>query len=68
MTISVELLHDDALTLLRNLERMHILKLVLPVKTNGQPKPAKSRFAGRISPTTANQLHQQLKEMRDERR
>jgi len=30
------------------------------------PNTAKSRFAGRISPATAAQLHQQLQEMREE--
>ncbi|MEQ1747256.1 MAG: DUF2281 domain-containing protein [Saprospiraceae bacterium] len=34
-------------------------------KAAGKNNP-KSRFAGRISPATTAQLHQQLKEMRDE--
>lgn len=31
-----------------------------------EPKQPESRFAGRISQSTAQQFHQQLKEMRDE--
>jgi Protein of unknown function (DUF2281) len=33
---------------------------------NPESKQVKSRFAGRISPETTAQLHQQLKEMREE--
>ncbi len=70
MTITVELLQEDALPLLQNLERLHILKFVLPTKTKPAPKPSskakKSRFAGRISKKTAEILHQQLAQMRDE--
>jgi hypothetical protein len=43
MTISVELLHEDALALLRDLEKMHILKLVLPKKAE-QPENEEPKF------------------------
>ncbi|TAK49529.1 MAG: hypothetical protein EPO28_00675 [Saprospiraceae bacterium] len=66
MTITVELLQEEALALLRNLERLKILKLLLPEKQPAGKTTRKSRFAGRISPATAKQLHQQLAQMREE--
>lgn len=66
MTISVELLHEDALALLRDLEKMHILKLELPKKTEQHTKATKSRFAGRISQKAGKELQEQLKGMREE--
>jgi len=65
MTISVELLHEDAIALLRDLEKMHILKLVQPKKTEQHSKTTKSRFAGRISQKAGSELQEQLKGMRD---
>jgi len=37
-----------------------------PPRKGANKNAPKSRFAGRISPDTTAQLHQQLKEMRDE--
>jgi len=37
-----------------------------PPRKGANKNTPKSRFAGRISPATTAQLHQQLKEMRDE--
>jgi len=66
MTITIELLREDALPLLRYLERLKVLKLRLPEIPPSKQVKNKSRFAGRISPATAGQLHQQLDQMREE--
>ena len=67
MTVKIELLREDALPLLRYLERLNVLKVLLPKTKEVHPKPAnKSRFSGRISVDAANQLHEQLNEMREE--
>ena len=66
MTITIELLREDALPLLRYLERLKILKLKLPEALPSKQANQKSRFAGRISQATAGQLHQQLVQLREE--
>jgi len=67
MTVKIELLREDAMSLLRYLERLHVLKVILPEPQEAPKKPAnKSRFSGRISVAAANELHEQLNEMREE--
>jgi hypothetical protein len=66
MTITIELLREDALPLLRYLERLKVLKLLRPEIQHSKQANQKSRFAGRISQATAGQLHQQLAQMREE--
>ena len=68
MQVTIELLNDHALNLLRDLEQMSIirfLKTETTVNTSSSQSP-KSRFAGRISEATAEELHLQLNEMREE--
>jgi hypothetical protein len=66
MQITIELLNDHALHLLRDLEKMSIIRVInmdeMPV--NIAPVIGKSRFAGRISKATVENLHQQLHQMR----
>jgi hypothetical protein len=67
MTVTIELLQEDAMAHLKHLEKLNILKLLVPQTT---PTPAKktpkSRFAGRISKATGQILHQQYAQMREE--
>ena len=67
MQVTVELLNDHALNLLRELEQMSIIRFLKTEKdVSVQPQKQKSRFAGRISAATAEKLHLQLNEMREE--
>jgi hypothetical protein len=67
MTVKIELLREDALTLLQYLEQLKVLKVLKAGKKQAPKSPEKkSRFAGRISAETAELLHQQLAEMRNE--
>jgi hypothetical protein len=67
MTVKIELLREDALSLLRYLEGLNVLKVLKADKEDSPKEPSKkSRFAGRISAETARLLHQQLDEMREE--
>jgi hypothetical protein len=68
MQVTIELLNDHALKLLYELEQMSIIRFL---KTDKEVMPIsspnkKSRFAGRISSETAQKLHLQLNEMREE--
>ena len=67
MQVTVELLNDHAMNLLRELEQMSIIRFLKTEKESiAQPQAQKSRFAGRISATTAEKLYLQLNEMREE--
>ena len=68
MQVTVELLNNHALNLLRELEQMSIIRFLKTEKevVAVQPQKQKSRFAGRISAATAEKLHLQLNEMREE--
>jgi hypothetical protein len=71
MQVTVELLNDHALNLLYELEQMSIIRFLKTDKeivvSNTPLMPNnKSRFAGRISKNTAEKLHLQLNEMREE--
>lgn len=63
-TITVELLHDDALALLRQLEQLQILRLVT---TEGQtPPPPSRRWAGSISKETASKMLRHIEQDRSQ--
>lgn len=67
MTVTIELLSEEALAILKDLERLKVLKLISPpLKPTIKKGAKKSRFAGRISADTAEQLQKQLIEMRKE--
>jgi hypothetical protein len=68
MQVTIELLNDHALNLLRDLEQMSIIRFLKTETDVKQPslQPSKSRFAGRISKATAEKLHHQLIEVREE--
>ncbi|WP_421827924.1 hypothetical protein [Larkinella sp.] len=61
-TVTVELYNEHALSLLKDLERMNVLKVVEKTASG----TGISRLRGGISKETADKLHQQLNEMRDE--
>lgn len=65
MQVTVELLNDHALNLLRELEQMSIIRFLKTEKevVVVQPQKQKSRFVERISAATAEKLHLQLNEM-----
>ena len=71
MQITIELLNDNALNLIHDLEKMHIVRLIKTVSivptasTEVAQKPSK-RFAGRISKERADELQEQLKASREE--
>jgi len=62
-TISVELLNEDALTLLHQLEKLNLIRLVPkePIKQN-----TKRQWAGSISKITALNMLSYLNESRNE--
>lgn len=61
--IRVELLNEKALSLLKQLEQLKILRLIYPKETVKIPK---RKWAGSISKTTANQMLKDLQTSRDE--
>ena len=65
MQITIELLNEHALNLLRDLEKMSIIRMISdPILPKRTTHPIKSRFAGRVSQTTAANLHLQLNQLR----
>ena len=61
--ITIELLNENALTLLQQLEKLNILRLVSSkVSTNNTPR----KWAGSISKTTTANLLNQLNQNRNE--
>ena len=68
MTVSIEIIDNNVLDLLRNLEKMQLIRfLQKPTKKEvAEEMPASLQFAGVLSKETAENLHQQLKAMRDE--
>lgn len=72
-TFVVEVLNDKAVSLLRDLENLDIIRLI-PQETKGAEQikqdnttqPLSEQFRGVISPELAADLHRQLDEMRNE--
>jgi len=62
-TISIELLNEDALTLLHQLERLNLIRVVpqKPIRQN-----TKRQWAGSISKSTAVNMLDYLNESRNE--
>ncbi len=65
MNYTIEILNENALKLLISLEEMHLIRLI-KTPSSDIKTPQKKSFGGRISKKTANDLHSQLKEMRNE--
>lgn len=62
--ITVELINDNALTLLQQLEQLNILRLVAAKQ---QPaEQSKRKWAGSISKETANKMLQYIEQSRNE--
>lgn len=61
--ITVELLDDKALALLKQLEQLHILRFVTTEKQTAQPR---RQWAGSISKETAKSMLKQLEQSREE--
>lgn len=64
-TVTVEIKNDIALTLLRNLESMHILRVVEDKTAPDKPKLSE-RFAGCLSKERTDELQEELIQMRKE--
>ena len=62
--ITVELINDNALTLLQQLEQLNILRLVAVKKQS--PEQPKRRWTGSISKKTATKMFQYLEQSRNE--
>ena len=62
--IKVELVNEKALTLLKQLEKLNILRLV-PAKNQKSEQP-KRQWAGSISKKTANKMLQDVEKSRKE--
>ena len=62
-TVTVEIKNDIALTLLRNLESMHILRVVEDKASKAKQKLSE-RFAGCLSEERSEELQQELMQMR----
>lgn len=61
--ITVELLNDQAMALLKQLEKLKIIRLVVSKKTI---ETAKRQWAGSLSKETAIKLLQHIEQSRDE--
>jgi len=61
--ITVELLHEQALALLQQLEKLNILRLVAAKKPEEKPR---RQWAGSISKDTGARMHQYVTESRAE--
>lgn len=64
-TVTVEIKNDIALSFLYNLESMHILR-VIENKTSTAKQKLSERFAGCLSKERAEELQQELTQMRSE--
>lgn len=72
-TFIVEVLNDKAISLLRDLENLDIIRLTAQehkpadqAEQDNTTQPLSEQFRGVISPELAADLHRQLDEMRDE--
>jgi len=61
--ISIELLNDNALSLLKELEALNVLRLV---KTEESPKPPKRKWSGSLSDETADKMLAYVEKSREE--
>ncbi len=61
--ISIELLNDNALSLLKELEALNVLRLV---KTEETPKPQKRDWVGGLSDETADKMLAYVEKSRQE--
>jgi HAMP domain-containing protein len=64
-TVTVEIKNDIALSLLQNLESMHILK-VIENKISPDMQKLSERFAGCLSKERTEELQKELRQMRNE--
>lgn len=64
-TVIVEIKNEIALTFLRNLESMHILRVIENNTTKTKQKLSE-RFAGCLSKERAEELQKELTQMRNE--
>ncbi len=64
-TVTVEIKNDIALTFLRNLESMHVLR-VIEDKTAPAKQKLSERFAGCLSKERTEELQKELTQMRSE--
>lgn len=62
--VTVELTNDNALTLLQQLEQLHILRLISTKRQTGQL--AQRRWSGSISKETATKMLQYAEQSRNE--
>ncbi len=65
MSYEVKILDEKVLKLLQSLEEMQLIQFIKKNSTDLN-KPQNRSFGGRISKETAEDLHRQLNEMRDE--
>ena len=65
MSYSIEILNDKVIKLLLYLEELQLIRLHKK-ETKQKPNNHKRSFGGRISKEEGEDLHRQLKEMRDE--
>ncbi|HCS21283.1 MAG TPA: hypothetical protein DIW47_12110 [Bacteroidetes bacterium] len=61
--IQVEILSEQGLKLLRQLEKLNILRLIQPERKSKMPK---RKWAGSISKTSAERMLEELEKGRDE--
>lgn len=64
-TVTVEIKNDIALSLLHNLESMHVLRVIENKTVPGKQKPSE-RFAGCLSKERTEELQKELTQMRGE--
>ena len=64
-TVTIEIKNDIALTLLHNLESMHVLRIIED-KTSKAKQKLSERFAGCLSKERAEELQKELTQMRYE--
>jgi len=63
--VTVEIENDIALSLLKNLESMHVLRVIENKTVHEKRKPSE-RFAGCLSAERTDELQQELAQMRKE--
>ena len=65
-TITIELLNEKALNLLRQLEQLDLLRLILVDKESPKRKRPSRQWAGTISAATADRMLEASYQSRDE--
>lgn len=65
-TLTLEIINEEAVSLLRELEKLQLIKIRKHEKITPSPQKLSGKFAGKLSALTAEQLHNHVNNIRNE--